>query len=132
RPRQSFVKKQWQSLGKAYGVPGDVAIPAPHTHGGRDERNFHAHILMTTRTATAKGLGEKVRELDQNSTLQKIREKVADRTNVHLKRAGLEVSVDHSSHKDRGIDIPPTFQQCSEHTTYSLNGQKPQVDKMTV
>ncbi|MBV6575416.1 MobA/MobL family protein, partial [Acinetobacter baumannii] len=66
------------------------------------------HILMTTRTATAKGLGAKVRELDQNSTLKKIREKGADLTNVHLERAGLEVRVDHRSHKDRGLDIEPT------------------------
>ncbi|MBV6575033.1 MobA/MobL family protein, partial [Acinetobacter baumannii] len=78
---------------------------------GSDERNFHAHILMTTRTATAKGLGAKVRELDQNSTLKKSREKGADLTNVHLERAGLEVRVDHRSHKDRGLDIEPTFKE---------------------
>jgi hypothetical protein len=66
---------------------------------------------MTTRSLTPQGLGKKVRELDQNSTLKKIREKVADLTNVHLERAGLEVRVDHRSHKDRGLDIEPTFKE---------------------
>ncbi|MBV6579029.1 MobA/MobL family protein, partial [Acinetobacter baumannii] len=104
----AIVTELCQALVKAYGGPVDVAIPAPHPHGGSDERHFHAHILMNTRTATAKGLGAKGRELDQNSTLKKLREKVADRTNVHLERAGLEVRVYHRSHKDRGINIEPT------------------------
>lgn len=33
---------------------------------GHDARNVHAHILMTTRRLTAKGLGQKTRELDDN------------------------------------------------------------------
>lgn len=107
----------------------DVAIHAPHTHGGSDERNFHAHILMTTRTATAKGLGAKVRELDQNSTLKKIREKVADLTNVHLERAGLEVRVDHRSHKDRGLDIEPTFKEGLEATHAKRRGEELEIVK---
>ncbi|MGX9026747.1 MobA/MobL family protein, partial [Acinetobacter baumannii] len=127
--RQALVTELCQSLVKAYGVPVDVAIHAPHTHGGSDERNFHAHILMTTRTATAKGLGAKVRELDQNSTLKKIREKVADLTNVHLERAGLEVRVDHRSHKDRGLDIEPTFKEGLEATHAKRRGEELEIVK---
>ena len=127
--RQALVTELCQSLVKAYGVAVDVAIHAPHTHGGSDERNFHAHILMTTRTATAKGLGAKVRELDQNSTLKKIREKVADLTNVHLERAGLEVRVDHRSHKDRGLDIEPTFKEGLEATHAKRRGEELEIVK---
>ena len=127
--RQALVTELCQSLVKAYGVALDVAIHAPHTHGGSDERNFHAHILMTTRTATAKGLGAKVRELDQNSTLKKIREKVADLTNVHLERAGLEVRVDHRSHKDRGLDIEPTFKEGLEATHAKRRGEELEIVK---
>ena len=121
--RQALVSEFCQSLVASYNVAVDVAIHAPHAHGGSDERNFHAHILMTTRTATAKGLGAKVRELDQNSTLKKIREKVADLTNVHLERAGLEVRVDHRSHKDRGLDIEPTFKEGLEATHAKRRGR---------
>lgn len=127
--RQALVSEFCQSLVASYNVAVDVAIHAPHTHGGSDERNFHAHILMTTRTATAKGLGAKVRELDQNSTLKKIREKVADLTNVHLERAGLEVRVDHRSHKDRGLDIEPTFKEGLEATHAKRRGEELEIVK---
>ncbi|WP_171338757.1 MobA/MobL family protein, partial [Acinetobacter baumannii] len=78
---------------------------------------------------TAKGLGAKVRELDQNSTLKKIREKVADLTNVHLERAGLEVRVDHRSHKDRGLDIEPTFKEGLEATHAKRRGEELEIVK---
>ena len=57
--RQALVTELCQSLVKAYGVAVDVAIHAPHVHGGSDERNHHAHILMTTRSLTPQGLGRK-------------------------------------------------------------------------
>ena len=127
--RQALVTELCQSLVKAYGVAVDVAIHAPHVHGGSDERNHHAHILMTTRSLTPQGLGKKVRELDQNSTLKKIREKVADLTNVHLERAGLEVRVDHRSHKDRGLDIEPTFKEGLEATHAKRRGEELEIVK---
>ena len=128
--RQALVTELCQSLVKAYGVAVDVAIHAPHTHGGSDERNFHAHILMTTRTATAKGLGAKVRELDRHSTLKKIREKVADLTNQHLAAAGLDLTVDHRSHRDRGILLEPTLKEGTEAThAKRRNGEEFEVVK---
>jgi hypothetical protein len=39
-----------------YGVAVDFAIHAPDRHG--DERNYHAHVLMTTRQIGANGLPE--------------------------------------------------------------------------
>ena len=47
-----------------YGVAVDAALHAPRS--GHDERNYHAHLLMTTRRLSAAGLGEKTRELDDN------------------------------------------------------------------
>ena len=38
-----------QNLVKKHGVIVDAAIHAPHTDGGSDERNYHAHIMFTTR-----------------------------------------------------------------------------------
>ena len=49
-----------------YGVAVDAALHAPRP--GHDERNHHAHLLMTTRRVSAAGLGEKTRELDDNRT----------------------------------------------------------------
>lgn len=47
-----------------YQVAADAALHAPRS--GHDPRNVHAHILMTTRRLTAKGLTGKTRELDDN------------------------------------------------------------------
>jgi hypothetical protein len=45
------------SLADRYGVAVDVAIHKPDREG--DSRNHHAHLLTTTRTVGAKGLGDK-------------------------------------------------------------------------
>ena len=42
-------------IANRYSVAVDFAIHKPHRAG--DERNFHAHILTTTREITATGLG---------------------------------------------------------------------------
>jgi hypothetical protein len=33
----------------------DAAIHAPHTEGGSDDRNYHAHIMFTTRAINKTG-----------------------------------------------------------------------------
>lgn len=49
-----------------FGVAADVAIHAPHRLG--DARNWHAHILTTTRVVVSGGLGAKTRILDNKTT----------------------------------------------------------------
>ena len=49
-----------------YQCAADAAIHTPKR--GHDERNHHAHILMTTRRISAQGMNEKTRELDDNRT----------------------------------------------------------------
>lgn len=44
-----LVKSFSPELASRYGVAADFAIHEPDKHG--DDRNFHAHILITTRTA---------------------------------------------------------------------------------
>ncbi len=46
-----------QDLAKRYGCAVDVAVHAPDREG--DQRNYHAHLLATTRKVTTTGLGEK-------------------------------------------------------------------------
>ena len=64
--RIKMVNELSSWLVSRYGVAVDAALHAPRQ--GHDERNHHAHLLMTTRRLSAAGLGEKTRELDDNRT----------------------------------------------------------------
>ncbi|MFI8572692.1 MobA/MobL family protein [Stenotrophomonas bentonitica] len=70
-----------------------------HSPGTRDGRNFHVHILATTRRMTPDGFGDKTRELDGGSSgrleVDWVRATVAELTNSHLALAGIEARVDH-------------------------------------
>jgi hypothetical protein len=84
-------------LVERYGVAADVAIHAPGKEG--DSRNHHAHILTTTRTVGADGLGPKTRVLDdpKSGEIERIREVWAGLTNRALERDGVGERVDHRS-----------------------------------
>ena len=47
--RKKMLNELCSDLVKKYGVVVDAAIHAPHTDGGSDARNYHAHIMFTTR-----------------------------------------------------------------------------------
>ncbi|WP_217539573.1 MobA/MobL family protein, partial [Stenotrophomonas sp. GbtcB23] len=70
-----------------------------HSPGTRDGRNFHVHILATTRRMTPDGFGDKTRELDGGSSgrseVEWVRATVAELTNAHLALAGIDARVDH-------------------------------------
>jgi Ti-type conjugative transfer relaxase TraA len=107
-----------RDLANRYGAAVDFAIHQPHTEG--DVRNFHAHVLMTTRTVGPDGLGEKTlieREnkwlLNHNQPtshmqLRDIRQAWENHANRQLVRAGLDVRIDHRSHQERGLEVEPT------------------------
>ena len=88
-----------QQLVERYGVAADVAIHAPHREG--DQRNHHAHILITTRVLSAEGLTDKTRVLDAASTggpeIEAMRGYWAELQNHALELAGQEERVDHRS-----------------------------------
>lgn len=89
----------------------DVAIHAPDTHDGTDDRNYHAHILLTTRRIDANGFGAKTRELDDRKSgikhVKEWRERWADMQNEALEQAQRTERVDHRSHRARGLDLKP-------------------------
>lgn len=64
--RKELARDFARELVERYGVVADVAIHEPGREG--DNRNHHAHILTTTRTAGEDGLGAKTRVLDVAST----------------------------------------------------------------
>ena len=86
----------------------DVAIHAPNPAG--DERNHHAHLLLTTRRLTVSGFTEKTRELDDLKTGEVVywRERWAGIVNEQLARHGHESRLDHRSLDDQGEARAPT------------------------
>ena len=94
-------------LADRFGCAVDVAVHAPDRGG--DQRNWHAHLLATTRQVNNKGLAEKCNiELSDAKRLsmgleparkeiEQVREVWAGRVNEYLERAGQENRVDHRS-----------------------------------
>jgi len=86
----------------------DVAIHAPNRDG--DERNHHAHLLMTTRRLSHDGFTEKTRELDDLKTGEVVRwrERWATLVNERLAEHGHSARVDHRSLEAQGVEREPT------------------------
>ncbi|MGC8537292.1 MAG: MobQ family relaxase [Rhizomicrobium sp.] len=102
-----------QSLVDQFGVAVDLALHAPSVAG--DQRNYHAHLLTTTRVVTADGLGAKTRALDARGTgpklVEEIRARWASLCNSALERAGSATRVDHRSYVRRGITRRPMLHE---------------------
>ena len=106
-------------IANRYGCAVDVAIHRPHWKG--DQRNYHAHLMATTRTVEADGLGRKTDielcDTDRGKKglgrgadeFKRMRERWAMLTNEYLKELGHEARIDHRSLKDQGIEREPTF-----------------------
>jgi len=91
------------------GMIADIAIHAPDRKG--DDRNHHAHVMLTMRELTGDGFGKKIREWNDTSVLEVWREHWAATVNRHLEQNGHDARVDHRSLEDRGIDREPEPKQ---------------------
>jgi predicted nucleic acid-binding Zn-ribbon protein len=102
--RQELVREFVQTAFVDRGMIADVAMHLPDKDG--DERNYHAHILLTTRTVDADGFGKKERSWNHKDTLQDWREQWAEIQNRHLRQhLGPDApQVTHKSLADQGID----------------------------
>jgi hypothetical protein len=109
--RQRIVERFAGELVDRYGVAVSVALHAPSREG--DERNYHAHILFTTREVTPSGMGKKTRILDDRSTgrkeVIKLRELAANFINEALAAVNSDLRVDHRSFEERGIEREGTI-----------------------
>jgi hypothetical protein len=106
-----------QDIADRYGGVVDFAVHRAPADG--DPRNYHVHVLSTTRELTATGLGRKTPiELSGTERYERglprireefklIRERAAGLTNTALREAGLEIRVDHRSYKAQGLDRVP-------------------------
>lgn len=110
--RENFVRK---------GMVADVAIHAPDREG--DDRNHHAHVLLTMREIGPNGFGAKLRELNSKGQLETWRENWARTANRYLERHGHEARIDHRSLAEQGIDREPTTHNGPTATQMEREGE---------
>ncbi len=124
-------------LTERYGVAVDIAYHAPDQQG--DNRNYHAHLLLTTRKIEVDNngvitLGEKselelsdkkLKELGKpraKEELVNLRQAWADIANRNLEQAGIAERIDHRSHADRGLLTLPTVKMGWQATELERKG----------
>ena len=134
--RIELVNQFGRELSNRYGAAVDIAIHAPDKNG--DDRNHHAHILMTTREVHAIDnrlqLGAKTNLEISNTKREKlglcktddeikiIREEWANHANGALERAGKSERIDHRSNAARGIEQEPTIHEGVTATAMKRRG----------
>lgn len=141
--RVALAAKFAMKLAATYGVAADLAVHEPSKKG--DDRNHHAHILLTTRQAKlgADGieLGEKASiELSDKARkergmkpaaddVKRMRKLWADMANAALAEAGHEARIDHRSHAERGIDEMPSVHLGPTATAIKRKGKKLDIEE---
>ena len=126
--RLALARNFSRELADRHGIAVDLAVHDPRPDG--DPRNFHAHLLVTTRRAGPDGLGAKAaldahhesrlrNVLAGTTEMRAIRKRLASLTNDAYKAAGFDLRVDHRSLAAQGIDREPMphipFQQFQMH-----------------
>src|SRR5271166_107874 len=113
--RLNLVRGFAHELADRYQFAVDFAIHAPRT----DPRNFHAHLLASTREINIQGFGAKTTlELNDTARMNRglqpfvqeliaTRERWATLTNEALHEADLTARIDHRSLAAQGIDREP-------------------------
>lgn len=96
--RRDLAQDVGRLLVERYGVAVQIAVHAPDKGG--DDRNHHAHLLMTPRTVGPDGFGAYAAKAYDDfkagpEELKAMRAEVAGRFNQALERAGLAARVDH-------------------------------------
>ena len=115
--RKQLLDELCQKLVEKYNVVVDAAIHAPHVESGSDARNYHAHIMFTTRAINENGefAAKKYRDFSRDNGTQTVcdwREDFADLCNKHLELAGFDERVDHRSYADQNKNyLEPTVHE---------------------
>ena len=117
--RLALARDFSQELTDRYHFAVDLAVHAPRDYPGSDPRNFHAHLLATTREVTAEGLTRKTtfelndaarRKLGLPPAIHEffhVRERWASVTNESLRDANIDARIDHRTLAAQGIDREP-------------------------
>lgn len=108
--RQKLAQELTQKLVDRFGFVAQYAIHAPKE---KDSKNFHVHVLASTRKLSPTGFTEKTRELDEmmakdkdnkNPVIVEVRAMIADVINAHLAAANIKEKVSHKSLLDQQKD----------------------------
>jgi hypothetical protein len=86
---RAFVQEQFVDRG----MIADIALHAPGREG--DQRNHHAHIMLTTREIGPEGFGAKNRDWNAKELLVDWRSSWAEHVNDTLERCHVHERVDH-------------------------------------
>ena len=130
------------NLSQKYKIAVDVAVHAPDKQG--DNRNYHAHLLLTTRQITQEQdgrfeLGKKSQLemsnaqlkqaglLSNQDELKEIRREWAELANEYLAERNIDTRIDHRSHKDRGLLTLPTVKMGWQATELERQGIRTEV-----
>lgn len=136
--RELLVNQFTELLAKRYNVAIDYAIHRPDRQG--DQRNHHAHILLSTRTAELKNnkicFNEKALLELSNSKLTKlnqpltkdqittIRSDYAALTNELFLSLGIDERIDHRSNAEQGKAALPTKKLGHQATAMERKGER--------
>ena len=135
--RTKLVDDFAQSIAKKYDCGIDYAVHLPDKQG--DQRNHHAHILMTTRaieldqngaieltdTTSLELSNRKLKELELPKTQEQIKElrgEWAQLTNERLAEHGIDARIDHRSLEEQGIDKQATVKMGWRATALERRG----------
>ena len=130
--RRALARNFAREISDRYGVAVDLAIHDPRP--ANDSRNFHAHLLTTTREITPEGLGTKVGLdmqplqrfrmglADSGTEYVAVRERWASLTNEALREANIEARVDHRTLAAQGIDRQPVVHVPMEFYKHQIAG----------
>lgn len=117
--RSKLVKEFAQDIVNRYGIAVDLSIHQPDRQG--DNRNFHAHLMLTTRQITPNGLSEKsdlelsdralkqAGKLNGKEQILELRQQWENLCNLALERQGHEQRISAKSYEERKITREPTI-----------------------
>lgn len=136
--RKDLAKDIAQDIADRYQVGTQIAIHAPSKTG--DERNYHVHILTTTRKidknlnltdkanielSNKKCITFGIKTTDEQ--IKDVREMIGSKINQHLEKAQIIEQVSHLSYKDQGIDKIPTKHMGKSATQLERKGIKTEI-----
>ncbi len=119
---RGFVQEQF--IGQ--GMIADIAIHAPDKKG--DQRNHHAHVMLTMRNLAGDGFDQKNRDWNKRDLLHSWREEWARHQNRDLKKYGFGARVDHRSYIDQGIDREPQQHLGTHASDMKRKGKQSRID----
>lgn len=141
--RKDLAKEFTEYLVNRYSVVADLAIHAP-SHDG-DDRNHHAHIMITTRKASIVDNELKLTDkadLELSNTQRKdrglcvtqdeikeIRETWANMANRALELSGSKERIDHRSYEDQNLALEATIHEGPKVTQLRRKGIETEISK---